>query len=152
MRGPHNQRGLSYVEVMVAMVLSAISLVPALDALEAGLTGTGVYADVTSTHYAETSLMEEVLAEPFASLLTAAVSSGTIVPSSYSDPPANPRRRLVFLSRYDATDTVGDGIPFSVPDPDSDGDGNPFTGYDGTLWLRVVTQGGAGGIETMTTT
>ena len=148
--GFKKQRGLSYIEVLVAMVLITVALVPAIDALQTGLANTGIHADVAVRHYSEVATLEEVLAEPWASL-TAAAGDGTAAPSSYSDPAGSNPRQLVYIARYDATDSDGDGDPFTVPDPDSDGDGDPLTGYTGALRVRAVTEGGAGGIETLTT-
>jgi hypothetical protein len=94
--------------------------------------------------------MEEVLAEPYGTLLGAAAAAGSeSTPSSYSDPAGPMDRRLVFIALYDATNADGDGNVFTVPDPDLDGDGNPYTGYADLLWLRVEVEGSITSLESL---
>ena len=130
--------GFSYAEVLLATMLIAIALVPALDGLSVGLKGGEVQQAAVEEHYHVFGRLEEVLAEPFGSLDAAALAAGDeTTPSSYSDPPATPRRRLVFLARYD-----GD---------DADGDADPFTGGDpGLLWVRVELENSARFIQSLT--
>ena len=133
------EAGISYVEVMIAMALIAIALVPAIDALRTSLgTGSG-YATRLTEHYRVAGRLEDVLAEPFQDLDAAAVAAGSeTVASSYSDAAGTPDRRLVYLARYDADD--------------ADGDGDPFTGGDvGLLWVRVVLEQGGSDLESLTT-
>ncbi len=132
------QTGLSYVEVLVATVLVAISIAPALTALNGGLTASGVHESHIADHYHLMAKVEDVLAEPVADLSTAASAAGNpSTPTSYSDSAGADRRRLVFLSRYD-----GDN---------ADGDDDPFTGVDDDLlWLRVEIEGTAHAFETLT--
>jgi len=117
--------GFSYIEVLIATVLISVSLAPAMEALRTGLLGSGIHVDTVESHYHLQARLEEMLAEPAAVLDAAALDAGSeTTPSSYSEPPATYRRRLVYLSRYD-----GDN---------ADADGNPFTGTDpGLLWVRV---------------
>lgn len=119
------QAGLTLVEVLVAVVLLAILLVPAIQALQTGVVGADVHGDVASSHFRLTSRLEEVLAEPFVDLANAALAAGAATTeSSYSDAAGPPGRVLVFLSLYD-----GDN---------ADADNNPFTGTDDDLiWARV---------------
>ncbi|NIR30996.1 MAG: hypothetical protein GWN84_17105 [Gammaproteobacteria bacterium] len=133
------QTGLSYVEVLVATVLVAISIAPALTALNSGLTASGVHESHVADHYHLMSKVEDVLAQSFADLSAAASAAGNrSTPTSYSDSAGADRRRLVFLSRYD-----GDN---------ADGDDDPFTGMDdGLLWLRVEVEDTAHVFETLTT-
>lgn len=144
------QVGLTYVEVMIAVVIIAAALVPALEALHTGMLGTEIYQSSSAEHYSATGKMEELLAEPYAALLAAAASAGdeTTV-SGYSDAPATPDRRLVYLSRFDADNADGDNNPFTVPDPNLDGDNDPFTGYSGLIWLRVKIEGSAAALESL---
>ncbi len=136
------QSGLSYVEVMVATAIIAIALVPAIEALHTGVLGTEVFASSTTDQYAALGKMEVVLAEPHSTLTLAAADAGdALTPSSYSDASATPIRSLVFLGLYDADNKDGDNDPFTVPDPDLDGDGNPFTNYTGLIWVRVEIEG-----------
>lgn len=134
----HPDGGLSYLEVLVAVVLVAAALVPALEALRGGLVGAQVHADLATESYRLTGRMEEVLAEPFATLDAEALALGSpTTPSAvYSDPAGTPGRRLVYLSRYD-----GDN---------ADGDADPFTGVDGGLLrIRVEIELGSHAVETL---
>ncbi len=136
------QAGFSYVEVLIATVLIAVSLVPALDALQAGLKGSEVQAEYIEDHFYLTGKMEGVLAEPFNNLFTAATPEGTAVTaSSYSDTVTTPQGRTitrqVFLRAYD-----GDN---------ADADDDPFTGTDpGLLWVQVAIDGTAFAVESLT--
>ena len=131
------QSGLTLVEILVAVVLLAILLVPAILALQTGIVGTDVHADVTSNHLRLSSRLEELLAEPFTALQDAAsVAGGPTNPSSYSEPATVPGRLVVYLAGYD-----GDN---------ADADNDPFTGADaGLLWLRVEIEDSAHALETL---
>lgn len=124
-----NMAGFSYVEVLIAVSLIAITLVPAMDALIPAVAGSGIHETYTEDHYQLTALFEEVLAEPLTDLDAAATAAGNPnTATSYSDvfTYADGRQitRNVFLSRYD-----GDN---------ADSDNNPFTGIDeGLIWIRV---------------
>jgi hypothetical protein len=133
----HRQAGLTYVEIMIALVVLVVGLLPALDALRSATIGTAVTESYVVEQHRLSGRLEEVLAEPFAGLDTAALAAGsTTVPSSYSEPAATPGRLLVFLSRYD-----GD---------DADADGNPFTGVDaGLLWVRAAIEDTVYDFETL---
>jgi len=116
----------------------AAALVPALQALQGGVAGTDVHLSSAQRLQRAAGRMEEVLAEPLNALDAAAVAAGSpTTPSSYSDSPGTPERRLVYLSRFD-----GD---------DADGDGNPFTGTDaGIIWVRVAIEGSTVALESVT--
>ncbi|MDH3589122.1 MAG: prepilin-type N-terminal cleavage/methylation domain-containing protein [Gammaproteobacteria bacterium] len=131
------QTGLTLVEVLVTIVLLSVLLVPAIQALRTGVTGTGIHADVAAAHYRVTSRLEELLAEPFSELVDAAMAAGApTVLSSYSDAAGPPGRMLVYLSLYD-----GDN---------ADADGNPFTGVDpDLLWIRVDIEGSVHTLQTI---
>lgn len=120
------QAGVSYVEALIAVVVLALALVPALETLQVAFGGSVVQVQVVLWQQQLASRMEDVLAEPFASLDDAALAAGgETIPSSYSDAVGPPDRVLVFLSRYD-----GDN---------ADADDDPFTGADsGLLWARVA--------------
>lgn len=145
------QAGLTYVEVLVAATLLAIALVPAIEALRTGMLGAEVHATTASNHYAALSRMEEVLAEPHSLLLNAAGAAGDYkTPTGYSDAAGSDPRSLVYIGLYDADDADGDGNPFTVPDPNLDGDNDPYTGYVGPLWLQVEIEGSVTILETLT--
>jgi len=131
--------GFSYIEVMVATLLIAVSLVPAMEALQTGLRGSAIHRDTVEEHYYLQARLEEVLAEPISALEAATLAAGgPAVQSSYSDLPGTNRRRIVYLSRYD-----GDN---------ADTDGDPFTGTDpGLLWVRVEIEGTEQSVESLIT-
>ena len=133
--------GFSYVEVLIAVVLIVIALVPALDALIPGVAGSGIHETIAEDHYQLTGRLEQILVEPYGQLNSAAVAAGSpTTPTTYSDvfTYANGRQitRNVFLSRYDADN--------------ADADDDPFTGTDdGLLWVRVAIAGTGIAIESL---
>jgi prepilin-type N-terminal cleavage/methylation domain-containing protein len=134
--------GFSLVEVLVATVLIAITLVPAMDALLPGMAGGGIHETRSEDHYQLLAKIEETLAETFASLDAAAIAAGNpTTPTSYSDvftyPDGRQITRNIFLSRYDADN--------------ADADDDPFTGTDaGLLWVQGIIAGSSLRIETLT--
>ena len=131
------QAGISYIEVLIAAALIAVSLVPMMDAVRTASVSAGVHegAAVQNLHLIAT--LEDVLAEPFSSLDAAATAAGSeSTLTSYSDLAGSSNRRLVFLSLYD-----GDN---------ADTDDDPFTGTDqGLMWVRVEIEDTAQTIETL---
>ena len=122
---PDRHAGISYAETLLAVTVLALALVPALESLQTAFTGTAVQEDVMQWQQLLATRMEDILAEPFATLDDAAQAAGSeTTPSSYSDPAGGPDRVLVFLSRYD-----GDN---------ADSDNDPFTGVDeGIVWAQI---------------
>ena len=140
-RPPGRVSGLSYIEVLIAVVLIMIALVPALDALIPGTAGSGIHESIAEDHYRLTGKLEQVLAAPFGQLNSAANAAGSpTTPTTYSDDVdyADGRqiRRNVFIARYDGDNT--------------DADDDPFTGTDdGLLWVRVTIAGTGMSIESL---
>jgi type II secretory pathway pseudopilin PulG len=138
---PTRMAGFSYVEVLIAVVLIVVALVPALDALIPGVAGSGIHETLAEDHYQLTGRLEQVMVEPYGQLNSAAVAAGSpTTPTSYSDvfTYANGRQisRNVFIARYD-----GDN---------ADADNDPFTGTDdGLLWVRVSIAGTDRSIESL---
>jgi type II secretory pathway pseudopilin PulG len=134
------QRGFSYVEILVSVVLVALALVPALEGLRAGTRSSHAADDAAADQRALRAKLEEVMAEPVARLDAAAqAAGGPATASAYSDG-VTPgiRQRLVFLSRYD-----GDNL---------DGDGDGFTGTDaGLIWIEVRYAEGPGSLASLVT-
>ena len=134
----YHQQGFSYIEVLVAMVLLAITLIPALQGLEGALVGSKKHETITTQQYYLQSKFEDVLAQSFNDLDAAAIVAGSnTVPTSYSDLAGSNDRRLVFLAKYD-----GDN---------ADADGDVFTGVDDNLiWVRVEIENTPYVLETLT--
>ena len=134
--------GFSYLEVLIATALIAISLVPALEALSMGGRGHDIQTVHAEDHYYLAAKLEEVLAEPFSRLDEAASVTGSpVIATSYSDSVtlADGRvlTRQVYLSGYD-----GDN---------ADGNGNVFDGTDeGLIWVRVEIDESGLGLERLT--
>ena len=130
--------GYTYVEVLVAAGIMMIALVPAIDALRTSATVTSVYTSRVANHYRLAALFESTLAESFDALDSAATAAGSnSTPSSFSDAPGLPNRRVVFLSQYD-----GDN---------ADADNDPFTGVDANLiWVRVEYENTNDGFSSLT--
>jgi type II secretory pathway pseudopilin PulG len=133
------QSGFSYMELLIATLLITIMLVPALEAMQSGIQGSGIHTQLAQNQYRMISKMEQTLALPFSELLEQAdlVADPTVlIPAPYSDAAGTEFRRLVFLARYD-----GD---------DADGDKDPFTGTDASLlWVRVTIENSSRPLETV---
>ena len=135
-----------YLEVLMAALLIAVALVPAMNALQSGYQSGDIHHELVAQQYRRLNKMEQLQAESFSNLVSAATAAGNKNNlSSYSDPPGTPNRNLVYLALYDA-----DADPFTLVDPNADGDNNVYTGSTANLiWLRVETEGTMQGIETL---
>ena len=134
------QHGYSYVEVLIATILIAISLVPIMDSLHTATIGGGIYESYSGHHYRLLSKMEEVLAAPYGDLDAESIAVGSsTTPTSYSDAAGTPDRRLVYLAAYDIDNADGDDEAF-------------LTGTDaGVTWVRIEIEGSALSLESLTT-
>ena len=125
--------GFAYVEVLVALVLVAVVLVPALEALQSGVIGSGVLVKVVDRDALLRAKMEEVLARPFDALNAETFLGGgntsSSVSAALSDAMGTANRRLVILYRTD-------GSALSAADT-------------GLLRIRVVYEAGGTALETM---
>jgi type II secretory pathway pseudopilin PulG len=124
------ERGFSYVEVLISVVLIAVALVPAMEALTPAIQGITVAEAAITEHYHLKAKLEETLALPFDDLSQEAENLGdpAIFSAVYSDPPAAQSRRLVYLAHIDADN--------------ADADDNAFTGAEtDLLWIRVAISG-----------
>lgn len=138
---PRNQRrrhGFSYLEVLVATLLVALALSPAIEGLAVGLLGTRVHLELAQDDAALRTCFEQTLARSFTSLdaEALAVASPTVA-TAFSDGAGSDPRCLVYLSRYDGTAASGGADPFTVTDTD-------------LLWARVELENGARALETLT--
>lgn len=128
------QSGLSYVEVLVALILIGATVVPATDALRNAMQTADADSVATINHYRLLSKMEEVVAVPFSTL--SAQAAGVATATVYSDASGTSDRRVVFVSTYDADN--------------ADTDNNPFTGTEADLlWVRVEIEGSVAAVETL---
>lgn len=128
------QRGLSYAEVLIAVVIVGACLVPALDALREGLSAAGTQRLQAVNQQRLKARLEEVLANRFVTLDAAAMAAGNDPSASaaaYSDAPGSADRLLVTLYRYD---------------------GSGPTGSDsGLLWIRVAIEASSLSLDTLRT-
>lgn len=136
----HRIAGLSYIEVLIAIALIMVTLIPAIEALGPAVQGSGLHESQTSRQYAVRAKLENILAQSFSTLdnEAQAINDHTVASTTYSDPSTESERRLVFLSRYDGNNM----------DP---ADNDPFTGTDaGLLWIRIELEETGYAIETLT--
>ena len=137
MTGRRKQFGLTLVEVLVTIVLLAVLLVPAISALQSGVVGAQVHGDVSASTLRLTARLEELLAEPFASLSAAAIAAGSrSTPSSYSEASGTQGRLVVYLSFYDGDNLDSDNDPFTGTEPD-------------LLWIRVDIENSVHSLQTV---
>ncbi len=102
---PRKESGFSYVEILLAMVLLLILLVPAMDALSSGLMGSVVPQAEREARLREK--MEEVLSRPYSELRAATYVAGgnsdTAIKTAYADASGATNRRLVIFYRCNTT-------------------------------------------------
>jgi Tfp pilus assembly protein PilV len=126
-------QGFAYVEVLVALVLVVVALVPALEALQSGVHASREAGGVASKDALLRAKMEEALARPFDELnaQTFLVGGNTTasVSAALSDASGAADRRVVILYR-------SDGSALSSADT-------------GLLRLRVAYEAGGLALETM---
>ena len=130
------ESGYSYIEVLVAIALIAITLIPAIDSLRSGVQGSGIHRDEAGNYHWLVAKMAELRAMPYSELLEASVNAGTptAIADAMSDAVGAERRRVVYLGLYDGDNT--------------DADDDPFTGVDeGLIWLRVELAGTVHSLE-----
>ena len=131
------QEGFSYVEVLVAVVLIAVCLVPAIQALQTGILGASVQEERVADHYALQAKMEEVLADSFGALDTAGLAAGNPAAPPNPTPPYSASPLLVYIARFDADDADGDGLAHTGAEDD-------------ILWVRVESEDTGRFLETLT--
>jgi Tfp pilus assembly protein PilV len=136
---PRGQRGFGYVEALVAVVLLAVVLVPALEALGNAARNAPTAAQDDTLWMSAANKLRDVTGSRFDDLdaaATAAGGAGNV--SSLSDPTGSSPRVLIYLSRYD-----GDN---------ADGDDNGFTGTDTDLiWVRAAVADTPVSLDTLVT-
>jgi len=130
---PRQQSGISYVEVLAAVIIIALIVIPATNAIRGALDVAQADSLATVNHYRLLSKMEEVLAAPFADV--AAAAAGPSTATIHSDPPG-PDRRLVFVAPYDGDNADADNDPFTGGEPD-------------LLWVRVEIEGSVSFVQAL---
>ncbi|MCB1742545.1 MAG: hypothetical protein KDK91_19375 [Gammaproteobacteria bacterium] len=116
------QTGFSYVEVLLAMLLLGVALVPITRMLSESLAGASSAGQMLSLELTLSSKLEQVLANSFQILEQQA--SGSQPSNDLSDPVGSEPRILVSVLGFDADN--------------ADGDDDVLTGVDdGVLLIRV---------------
>ena len=126
------------MEMLVAIALITVTLIPALDSLQSGIQGSGIYSAETDSHYWLRSKVDELMAMNYSMLVEQAtdIDDPLNIEDNLSDALGSDKCRLVYLAHYD-----GDN---------KDGDNDPFTGVDhGLLWIRVELAGQHHFLETL---
>lgn len=134
----HSQAGISYAEVLAAVLLLLLVLAPTMQALQSGVAASGIHQQLLEEQYAAAGKLEELLARSFAEL--EANAAGSTTPSAYSDSlllaSGRSLQRNVYVAAYDADN--------------ADADSDPNTGTDSdVLWIRVAVSGSPVVLETL---
>ncbi len=99
-----SQRGFSYAEVLLSVILLAILLMPAMQALNTAILGGS--NNLAAKQLSLRSKMEEVLSKPFGKLYAETYLTGgnttTSISANYSDASGAIDRRIVVFYRFDA--------------------------------------------------
>jgi prepilin-type N-terminal cleavage/methylation domain-containing protein len=128
---PGHSAGFTLLEALIAMMLLAVCLLPAANALRNAVAAPTVAASAARNLDCVSSLMETVLAEPYTRLLSFATTSGT---SPYPLPDDDCPARTVRIERYGKITTRE--FRFGAPDDSllfvsvgltNPAEGNPFT-------------------------
>jgi hypothetical protein len=138
--GRFSQAGFSYAEVLMSVLLLAILLVPALQAMSSGIAGSG--SNLANRQLRLRSKMEEVLSSPFGELYaeTYLVGGNTAssVSSAQSDASGAVDRRVVVLYRFDsltnALSSSDTGLLHVGVYYEAEGSGNALSTLDGRWW------------------
>ncbi len=102
------RRGFAYAELIVAIALLAVALVPAMQAVQGGTRIAGEHRWMLANQQRLKARMEEVLARPFRELDDAAVAAGNSTSATiaaYSDASGSATAPAVMTTvyRYDGT-------------------------------------------------
>lgn len=135
------QTGFSYVEVLLSAVLLTVLLVPALQALQTGITGSDT-SSAASRQLRLRAKLEEVLARPFAKLYAETYLAGGnttgSVSAAFSDAVGQTERRVVVLYRYDASTNAlsgsDTGLLFVSVHYEADGSAGALSTLAGRWW------------------
>ncbi len=135
-----DERGFSYVEILLSVVLLTALLVPALQALQSSVAG-GQSPSLAARQLTLRDKMEQVLAKPFADLYTQTYLPGgntTSANALFSDPVGASGRRIVVLYRYDtstgALNPNDTGLMFVSVYYEAEGSANGLNTLVGRWW------------------
>ncbi len=122
--------GFTFLEVIIAMAVLAVCLVPALEALRGGLGLLGIQEGMSMDDYALLAKSEAVLAESFTALDNAAAAAGgPTTPTSYSD----------LFTTADGRQLTRNVYLWPMDGDNADLDADLFTGTDaGILYVKVA--------------
>ena len=135
------QRGFSYAEVLLSVLLIAILLVPALQALTGAIAGSS--SNLAARQFALRGKLEEVLSQPFRKLYAETYLAGGNTATSVSAPPlSDPAgityRRVLVLYRFDAAtgalSTNDTGLLYVSVYYEADGSGSALNTLAGRWW------------------
>jgi type II secretory pathway pseudopilin PulG len=101
--------GFSYIEILVAVAIIAVTLPAALEAMRTGVAATRFEGQQTAQQERLRSRMEVVLANKFATLDAAALAAGntpTAIVTAWSDAAGTADRIVVNIYRYNGTTAV----------------------------------------------
>lgn len=134
------QRGFAYVEVLLSVLLTAILLVPALQALTGAIAGSS--ASLTARQFALRGKLEEALSQPFGKLYAQTYLAGGNTASSvsvtFSDLAGSTDRRVLVLYRFDAATgalSANDtGLLYLSAYYEADGSGGALNTLAGRWW------------------
>jgi prepilin-type N-terminal cleavage/methylation domain-containing protein len=127
-----NAAGFTLLETVVALLLLAICLVPAANALSGAVAAPARTATAARNLDCVGSLMETVLAEPYDRLLSLAMTPGVSVYPVPVDVACPPRKVVIARYGVESTGQIGPGgtsnylLSVSVGLANA-ADGNPFT-------------------------
>jgi prepilin-type N-terminal cleavage/methylation domain-containing protein len=122
--------GFTFLEVIIAMAVLAVCLVPAMEALRGSLGLLGVQETISMDDYALLAKSETVLAESFTALDNAAAAAGgPTTPTSYSD----------LFTTADGRQLTRNVYLWPMDGDNADLDADLFTGTDpGILYVKVA--------------
>lgn len=107
MPGAHSHAGFSYIEVLLAVLLLSVCLVPMLNAINNAVGTPKAVQDGAQSMACAKIQMERVLAEPYRNLLAAAGSTMTTVSPTYSlAADATCPARNVSIAQYNPASTL----------------------------------------------
>lgn len=135
-----SQRGFSYAEVLLSCILLAILLVPAMQAVNAAISGGS--SNIAARQLALRSEMEEVLSKPFGELYAETYLSGgnttTSVSTKFSDAAGAVDRHVVVLYRFDAATNAlsanNTGLLYVSVYSEAEGSANALNTLVGRWW------------------